>query len=251
MPVTMTCKQCGTANRLGSIFCKQCGAKLDMEEAHRDLQERRENFNFDDFKHYFGIVRRLLAWALLVVVVVILVGLFLPAPMPSPSSFDAQESKQLTERYNQLLQECLGSARTHKKEHEFSAREASFLANWLMGLDGQMAADIGYALAPQEISVSLLSSQYIRLTLRSKAFKKVNVYSTLTGRLVERDGALTFVPASGRIGKIGLPGPARGIVVERFKPLFAGIGQLEMLARSLDSAEVFEGQLVLRARRKK
>lgn len=245
MAINVICNECGTKNRLGAIFCRECGAKLDMEATDQQLREREGKFTFNDFKRYFRIFQQVLALGLLALAVLVLIGLFLPAPMQPAPNFPERERKMITGRFSRVMAESRGNVREYKKEHEFSEQEVAMLANWLCGLEESDPEDVGYALSPQELSVRLLGTQYVRLVLRSKAFKKVNIYSTMIGRFVEREDGYRFVPVSGKIGKVGMPGPLKRIVIDRFKPLFLEVEQLSMLSESLESVQVFEGQIVV------
>lgn len=250
MSIKIVCNQCGTANRLGVIFCKQCGAKLDMESTQQQLKERKEHFNWDDFKHYFGIFRRILGLLLLVAVVLVLVGLFLPAPMPAKPVLEPAEKSELAGRFNRMLAECAGQAKGFEKEHAFTQQELTYLGNQLLGLDKTDNKEVGFALAPEEFSMILLSSQHVKMVLRSRAMKKASIYSTLVGRFIERTDGYHFVPTSAKIGKVSMVGPLKGIVVERYRPLFADISQLPVVAGSAEAIEVYHGGLVIKVRRK-
>lgn len=250
MPITLLCEKCGTKNPLGEIYCKACGEKLNVEAMQERLQQRRDSFTLDDFKHYFRIARSITVWLLLALVVGVLVGLFLPVSMGKSGKISVQERESLEKKYMQVMAECSGTAAKPQKEHAFSQGELTFLANWMAGLDQSDDEDPGFALAPIDISVQPLSSGYVRLVLRSRAMKKLKVYSTLVGRFVEKGGEYQFVTTSAKIGKIGgLPG-IKGIVEKRFEPLFSDVRQLDTLAKKAAAVDVYNGQIILKIKKK-
>ncbi|MDT8389569.1 MAG: zinc ribbon domain-containing protein [Lentisphaeria bacterium] len=249
MAMTVSCEKCGAKNPLGEIYCKSCGEKLNVQAIQEELQRRKDSFTLDDFKHYFRIVRSLLVWLALALVVVILVGLFLPVDMGKGVKLTTDERENLEKKYTRVMAECSGTAANPQKEHAFSQGELTFLANWMAGLDQADDEDPGFALAPIDISVQPLSSGYVRLVLRSRAMKKLKVYSTLVGRFVEKNGTYQFVGTSAKVGKISLPG-IQGIVEKRFKPLFSDARQLDTLSKKAATVDVYDGQIVLKIKQK-
>ena len=245
MPVQTICKECGKKNRLGAIFCAECGTRLDLDETHKVLKQREQSFTFEDFKHYLRVGRSLLSLGMLVFFVLVFVGIFLPVPMGRRSPLDSEEEKELYERFNRLMMEASATHRGPVSEHEFSAPEVSALLNRLFGLHETDSDDVGYALSPEKLSVRLFSSRYVRLTLQSRALKKIRIYSVLTGRFIRRGDEMAFVPTSARVGKVPMPGPLKDIVVARFRPLVRELPQAEVLASSVEDVEVYEGQLVV------
>jgi hypothetical protein len=216
-----------------------------MEATHQQLQQRKQSFTFQDFKHYLGIVRRILSWALLALAVAVLVGIFLPVQVSAPPTPAEQELIELGERFAALMGDCKSRGVPRRADYAFTNAEATLLANRLLQLDGAGGEDVGYGLAPEHVSIRFLSTKYVKLILRSRAFKKVRVYSTLVGRFTEANGNYRFDPTSAKVGRVSLPGPAARLVVGRFETLFSDVAELDTLANGAELVEVYQGEVVV------
>ena len=52
------CRSCGADNRMGTIFCAECGSKLDMEEAEIQIKKGQSGIHSQGAKRAGRIVRR-------------------------------------------------------------------------------------------------------------------------------------------------------------------------------------------------
>ena len=115
------CQKCGCSNRLGTVFCKNCGTKLKFSKALLDTQKG---------KKVKKTVKRAVK-AVLVLIIVIIIGMaFCP--------WGFSEAKRVTndEEISAIITTCQEiddtlERKNSKAKYEFSAPEATFAANYL------------------------------------------------------------------------------------------------------------------------
>lgn len=115
------CQKCGCSNRLGTVFCKNCGTKLKFSKALLDTQKG---------KKVKKTVKRAVK-AVLVLIIIIIIGMaFCP--------WGFSEAKRVTndEEISAIITTCQEiddtlARENSKANYEFSAPEATFAANYL------------------------------------------------------------------------------------------------------------------------
>ncbi len=239
------CSKCGASNEMGNLFCRTCGERLDMQAVEDEIKRSQQGFSKARIKKAAGIGRKLMSLLLLLLFVAILVGLFIPAKLrvneADLSAADRDNAlKKLTVLSTQAQQ-----LRGVEIKYKFTSAELTLAANRLLGLDKPSADSEGGVLAPEHLSIELLGSGYVRLVLRSQAFKNVKVYSVLVGRFEMRNDKVLFTPRSAYVGRVRLPGPAQKIVLDRYKALLEGEPLIPRLQQNIDDIEVRQNQVMI------
>ena len=244
------CDNCQTDNRIGAVFCKSCGERLNLDNAEAQIQEshRRERRSP---KRILGILRKLVGLALLAAVVLVMIGIFRSVPM----AFDEHVSVEALKNGHRKLK-LMQSAQPRSgndPQLTFTEEEVTGLINQLANLreeEGEEEIeDPGFALSPQIISVEFLPSGFVRLILKSVSFKGVKIYNTLVGRLVSEDGNVRFDIQSARVGKVTMIGPLVDVVTDRFKANVDNWEPVEKAKAVVDYIEVMDGKAVVHLKR--
>ncbi len=115
------CQKCGCSNRLGTVFCKNCGTKLKFSKALLDTQKGQK-------------VKKTLKRAFKAVIVLILLTIigmaFCPWGFPEVDEITDKEEISAIITTCQEIDDTLAKDRS-KADYEFTAPEATFAANYL------------------------------------------------------------------------------------------------------------------------
>jgi hypothetical protein len=248
---------------LGAIFCRTCGAKLELDQLRPDdIKEKPPSIA----KKIGDIVSRICILLIAAALIGLLVALFLPVPDRVLGQVETQDMRRLQSIVKRL------KAPT-RKNHSFilTSEEVTVMANWVLGLTtppsieetgaqggqtGQPVAEpepspapppkpATAGLVPEHLSVALLTDGDVRLVLRSMLFGKLPVYSALLGRLEVVDGNASFTPRIAKMGKIKIVGKLDRLIVERFKVLLDRQPELTEILNNLKSVEISDGNAVV------
>ncbi|MFO7821423.1 MAG: zinc-ribbon domain-containing protein [Lentisphaeria bacterium] len=240
------CDKCGAENRLGAIFCIACGQRINLDNIPERIQEQQQRERHSP-KRIFAIVRKIVAIAALILVVLILSGLFLGVPVQYPEAVPKATLQNAKMKFGKAKDKQFRSQ--SDPVLTITSAEATAIVNSITGLRQEKASEedgeeqgTGFALAPKRISVELLSSGFVRLVLRSETFKGIDIYTTLIGRFVARDNQMEFIIQAGKIGKVSMPGPLRGIAVARFEPLLQNNKSMNNFLEAMDYVEASEDE---------
>ena len=245
----LPCPQCGAKNKMGTIFCRDCGARLDLKKADEELRRMQapKHGGMREFKHTFHRIRQVCSLVALVVVVLILIGIFLSVPVRVGTTLDAAARTVTEQKFQEVLMPN-ASGRGAQLDYTFSSTEVTVLANHFLGLEETATRqdDPGFALRPEKLWVELLPSGYVRLVLQARTFKRLSVYNSLVGRFILKpDGCLIFATRSAKVGKVPMPGPLKQVVSDRFRALVEEDSLIATLGQRLDAINVGRDELVL------
>lgn len=260
------CDNCGSDNRVGAIFCKTCGKRLNLDDAQTQIEDaqRRERRSP---KRIFAIVRKVVMFAALVFVVLVLVGIFLGAPMKHSQPVPQSTQQSAQNKFKKFTDREFRSQTD--PQVVFSSAEATAVLNGLANLrdvkqDAESAEEdeektdsgaqesneqSGFALRPDMISVEFLASGYVRLVLRSKTFKGIRIYSSLIGRFDASGEMVQFLVQSGKVGKVPMPGPLTDIVVSRIEAAFGSRATFSKMRQAVDYVEINDDEAVVHLKR--
>lgn len=225
------CNKCGSDNLVGAIFCRSCGAKLNIEEIRpKTLNQQAPPSSLG---HIATLVWRLIVIGALVIVGGIFFGLFLKASGYQPCVMSDADMAAACRQYEDLF-----VPKAKATTVTFTGDQVQAILNKEMGLT-KKEGDAGWALAPEELSINLLASGYIRIVLQSKLKGKFSVYSTLIGSLEKGDRGYEFRIFKAKMGRIGLPGAKFIEVIKgRFDSVFADYGRFAQLQPLLSEVTV-------------
>ncbi|NOY80428.1 MAG: zinc ribbon domain-containing protein [Kiritimatiellaeota bacterium] len=240
------CQECGADNMVGAIFCRSCGAKLNLNEIRPETEMKKQASVTKNLKTVVG---RIVALVVLVALGGILAGLLLPAPGSVVGQLDDREMQRAVARARQMF------ATRRQRAFTFSSEEITALANKLFRLDGETGATAegeaeqesgGAGLRPEHLSIQLLSSGYVKIVLRSRFMGKLPIYCTLLGNFeAKEDGGVGFELFSAAMGKLSLPGPLQDTVLARFQALLATEPKLQNFIARIVLIDVEEDKVTL------
>ena len=117
------CQKCGYSNKLGTIYCRNCGTKLKFDKKLLNVHKSREQK---------GIFLRIIKSLLFIAVVIALGMAFCPWGFPEYSKLEDQKQIDLTLAACKSIDKLvLGSRKNGIVSSKFTAKEATFATNYL------------------------------------------------------------------------------------------------------------------------
>jgi len=231
------CPKCGADNMIGAIFCRTCGARLNLDELRPEVELEKQQKP----KTAVTIVVRIITLAVFLALAALAALLLLPPAVRVHGQLDPQQLQQAQARFRRMV----GRHRTYVKV-KFNSEEATALANQAFGL-GQNSSGSKGPFVPQHVSIRFLSSGYVKLVLKGKLFGFLPVYNTLVGRFVSRSGGggVSFEPLFASIGRMRLPDALENLVLRRFDELLSRESQVAALAPRIRQIDVDTDEAVV------
>ena len=199
----INCPKCQAENHLGSIFCRTCGDKLDMDALRpADIKKTAKNA-----ANVGNIVRNLIGLVLLLAVGALAAGIFLAPPLPPDTTLSPENAKAMKSKVSFIV----GRQTTSET---FTTAELNGLAEFVLDLSAESVAQrrlealetgAGNVLVPQGFYVELLPPDSIRMTVKHLVKNKVTWYTSIEGKLEANDAGLTFSRDKTIVGRVPLP----------------------------------------------
>jgi hypothetical protein len=238
----IACQECGAENRLGTIFCHSCGAKLDLDA----VQPVIESGKHKQKKKGTGL-RNIIALIVLVVIAGVLAGIFVKAELPvkvDVKKISQDRMRHVHQRYQRILRSMPGSSRQFK----FSAEDLTLLANAhcdLLDENVENNAEEGAVLVPVKLSIKPVNEQQLLMVLKSRLMDKTDVYSTVNVKILpaEGDDDASYKIISAKAGAVPVFGPFKEKILERFP--FYGDRRFEGLAKRIAGVQVVDNGLII------
>jgi len=274
----INCPECGADNLIGAIFCRSCGARLNLDDLKPDeiIDEKPDGMA----KRVFRIAGRLVVLVIFLLLLLVVGALFAPAPgNVTGAEVTGADLKKVQGRYLVLM----GARRARASAYTFTSAEVTALANTLLDLqiptsdtedaageeggdakesgdddegtaaeEAAAAADeAGGLLAPAHLSVDLLGKGLAKVVLRSTMFGKVSTYTTLVVEAVsEDDGTVAWTVQEARMGAVPMAGAQlRDLAVSRIVDLLAGEESLEKVKKRIVKLEILEDKVKIHVKR--
>lgn len=237
----INCPKCGAENGVGSIFCRSCGGRLNLDEIKpTDLAEDRGG----SFKSALKTVGRFLKVAFLLLLVLVLVGLFVP-PRDKLGSYSLT---RLALRQARGKVSAMARDRLEPREYTFSADELNGLADMYGGfLEGKLENEGGKTshtqvrgdiLKTENVHLRLLHGGYLKCTMKSTLMKKVPLYTMALFRLDADEDGLDVSVVSAKVGRVPMMGPAKAFPLGRMEGILAlGLEKIEAAAPNARAVE--------------
>ncbi len=115
------CQKCGCSNRLGTIYCKNCGTKLKFSKALLDTHKNQK---------VKKTIKRAFNAILVIVILLIICMTFLPWGFPDVEKITDKEEISAVITTCQEIDDVL-SKQTSKADYQFTAPEVTLAANYL------------------------------------------------------------------------------------------------------------------------
>ncbi len=231
----LVCPNCNIENRIGSIFCRGCGEKLDVSHMRPPKRSERGGPSF-----WRKLPRRLLALAALGAIVY--GGLLIFTPL------NLSEESVSPERVDELwnLFEMVGQHHGEVAGREFviDSAEASALCNRILALDEAAPRGGGGAMVPEKIDLEFLPGNRLRAVIRYRVFGRLTSDTVLAGRLVAPEGSnqVNFEPEHWQLGRLKMRWRFRDLVTGRFEQQFSDRPELDRARSRIQRVQTDRGQ---------
>ena len=205
----LKCHECGHENQLGAIFCRDCGAKLDVEKMRPEVKDAKAKLDFVE------LFKNLLAIAVLGGLVVVGGLMFYPQTAAAPDLDKGQMAK--ADAKLQLLINKINGEFVDTDSFVFTPDEATYLYNNKLTAK---AEESGAAYTFDKMSISLDPYDNIVLTAESKLFGSVPVSFQLRGTL--EDEKMNFQVVGAKMGHLSMPKFLQKKIIDKFTPVIGG-----------------------------
>jgi len=234
----MLCPQCGTDNRLGAIFCRSCGLKLDIDSIDSESFEEKTGVKLKEGPKLSKIILK-------VVLVIVILGIaalitliaLVPEIERSETRQEGQDSLKSFEAKQNWAKKSIPQYKTYKYKYqlEFSEVEVnSYIADEFEEVEikkGPIKFD--------EVDVDLISGNKMEARFFGKIWGKA-LLLRITGEVELNDGSITIAPVAVKIGKLPIPGFLA-------KPLFKNVIEIPQektkFLKEFDSIKIEDGSL--------
>jgi len=231
MSVTVECQKCGAENRLGQLFCRECGAKLDLSKLTPEGVSRKRNK-----LGFAGVVSRIIRLAITLVLVSILGLLIWSAPATGDAS--SPDGAQIIRGKLSALRGAV-LARVDATESLAEADINAYLNSVLTG-GAKSPGGLKMRLAELRLDIHPASTDVLL-----KATLGPMPITYLTDVVIKRDasGRFSFTPGQVRIGRLPVPGPIRKKVLGQMSATFQNLQEEYTLFNRLAKVEFAEGEI--------
>lgn len=232
------CSECGNDNELGAIFCRECGAKLDVESIQPDMIDKKAS------KNVGGIIRNLISAALLIGLIVVLGMMFFPEKVTSFELNPAQQSAA-KDKLNNMLAKIDGGYGEDK--YTFTPDEVTFLYNnELTKKDSAGDSSAGFVIDNMLFEVD--DDGFVSISIKGKLFGKVPTTFSIKG-IVNSD-PLSMEVKKAKMGHLPVPGFGQAKIIEKFTP-GTDKGMMKQLIDGIAEVTVTDGNFVVKVKSKK
>lgn len=231
MTVLVTCDQCGAENRLGNLFCRECGSRLDLSKVKAPGRGG---------AGWGGVASRVIRLAVSLLLLVLL-GLLC---WPGAPGGDAPAAASLIPKKISALRNA--AQRGNEVIEEISEAEinAHLNARLVTPDTGKVSA---YQLKLREVRVDI-KPEAVRVWLKNELGPLPVTYTAVTRMQRAADGRLTFSAGSVKIGHLPMAGLLRDRALRQMIAVFSrlpeelaflnNIGRIRLLDGSLEFSTV-------------
>ena len=254
------CAKCGHENQMGSIFCRGCGEKINMD----DLDPAALQNEAAKAKKKGSLVkslRSMISFVLFLIAAGILAGLFLPIGHGEYVSQSNDTLKAASEKLDSYELK-LNMPRTKLPMNvEFTADEINALfEKRFFGKPSTTSADgekeeneekaAAGAYSISDIAFSISPEGLMTIKLYTRLAKQIPAVFTLTGTPeITGEGKIGFKVASAKMGHIPMPSFAQKFIVEKYAPLETP-HDLKKIFKDASSVDTTDGKVIFKFTKK-
>lgn len=224
------CPECNHENQLGAIFCRNCGAKLEIEKLAPEAKDQK---SFSVLK----IVRRLIALALVLILIGLAVGLFFPIGLKQYGALSQDQIEEVDKKLEAMFAAVQGKGRT--RNYVLTPEETTYAFNTAFFQDSESK---GGTWQIEKLIIAPDEEGYVHLVLPTKLAGKVPARFELKGTLSDsgdEENPIRFDIVQAKMGNFGFPGAVQSVVIDKFQPLLTNPGVQEFM-KSVKSVELDE-----------
>lgn len=241
------CPKCDAENQIGSIFCRSCGERLNLDELRPE--EIAKHSRQSGVKTAALIAGRAVKLVILLALILSLVGLFVP-PRQAMGDYEGGREKYRSAR---MKVAALRRGAGRGTRFALSAAEINALADAEGGFaDEEFGISTGQEQVREDILASVgvhvwpRSGGYVKCVLKSTLLKRIPLYSTVVFKLQTGEAGLVARVTSARVGRVPMPGPAKQLPLARFEAIFPDVAELYAeMAPSIEEIETSAEQVVI------
>jgi len=208
----MQCPNCGTGNRLGAIFCRSCGTKLELDQVTSQTFEQVTGIVPKDKVDKKKQVRRIIVNVLrLVFLAVIVYGVYLALQRPEVKQ--PETSGRLASQFKTMLKEMLIAVDGQKTVTKTTTEQA--LNSYIRSMVGATEMKGNYQLVDSWVLVE--DNGDVDWVVDAKLFGRL-LRLQYQGTVEMKDGKVTFTPKgffAARMGKLPYPTPLMKMMIKR------------------------------------
>jgi hypothetical protein len=227
------CIECGHENQLGSIFCRECGAKLDVDRLRPEVKDTKAKINV------LGLVRTVVTVGIFLALVWVLVSMFYPVSVVSPV-LGEKEQKAVDAKFKALMTRI--DEQVGDDKYTFTPEEVTYLYNNVLT---EKAAGEGaaYSVDKMVFNVDAMSG-VVRIAMLSHLYGMTTSFE-ITGVLDPDKPGLTVTGQ--RMGHFSVPNGLRKKVIDKFTPaLNDPQGGIRKILDKAESISAEDGDLVIK-----
>jgi hypothetical protein len=229
MSVTIKCSKCGAENRLGQLFCRECGDKLDLSQAKH---AGRGSGGGRGVSSVALVVRLVIFVALLTVLGLLCWGVPSPGAAPSENGATAVKAKLV----------ALRGAVLRKNDVVEFFDEADVNAYLNASLTGAPAAGGFLKTALKELALDIRPGE---VTVWMKSLLGPLPLTYVTDVKVSRDaaGRVDYDAGTVRIGRLPMPGFLKDRMLGQFIRVFSALQEEQALINRLGDVRAEDGAI--------
>ncbi len=203
------CQVCNHENQLGSIFCRNCGVKLDLNKMSPDQFKEKKPVDKG------AVTRKVVGVVLLLIVLGLLGAIFIPAGYPSIPEPSEEAKKSGPDKLDTLERMIEIGARGQKSS--FTAEELTAILNASIA-GGSSSGESSYSI--EKVFVEEAPGGGFHLTLNTKLAGTLDVVFSMTGEPEIVDGVPVFTVREAKAGHLPMFGSFfQKLVSDKFKPV--------------------------------
>ncbi len=229
MSVTIKCQKCGAENRLGQLFCRECGTKLDLSKLTPEEVARSNRPGLG------ASVGRLIRLAIFLALLGVLGLLCWPVP-PAGDAASAQGAAIVDGKMAALRGAIL--RRNEARETFAEADINAHLNSRLASAPGGGALNLVFKEVRLDLQPGVIQT-WTKSTLGPLSIS----YTTVSKIHVGDGGRITLTAESAKLGHCPLPGPLKAKVVGQVSGMFLRLNDEYILLQRLPVVEIADGLL--------
>lgn len=234
------CPECSHENQLGAIFCRNCGAKLEIDKMAPEVKDR-------SGPGVFKIIRRTIISLVVLVLIGLLAGVFIPRSAPAYGAFGEEEMKNLKKKCDELFKYVEGKGK--RRTYVFTPKEATLAFNNYLLPEGKLGS-----LPVSAICFEQMQTGETRIIVSKKIGGLLPVRYEVTGTPTiseSEEKGLELVPVKVGMGILPIPAALTGSIVSQFYSLTSA-PELNQVIKAVDKFQIDDaGNYRFRLKKKK
>lgn len=234
----ITCPECCADNMIGSIFCRSCHAKLNLDELSPDAFDEEGD---TAAKRAMEIVKKVLGLGAILALIGVLLLIFLSTPQET-GILDEKTKKGLNTKFRRIQ-----AAKARPSKVSVSSQEATAALNQIL----KLPREEGGKKLPKHLSAEFTGSGTVRAVLRSAILGKIKLYTTVEGRITGGDSGLNWVTTNAKLGKLPMIAGLKNVCAGQLGSLLNSHETISKLKSNITDVSIEGGKAVITVQKKK